>query len=76
MENLNSQAYLEKTKNQLLEILRGVKPPSQQIQTGQVESALHPPTTQFEDAAAAAEDPDVRMTDVGRKEHPAELATN
>ena len=79
MENLNSPEYLEKTKIQLLEILSGVEPaPSVQIQTGQVESALHPTTMRVDESAAAdeTENPDVRMTDTGRKEHPAELATN
>jgi len=79
MENLNSTQYLDKTKNQLLEILSHVEPaPSVQIQTGQVESALHPSTMQVDESAAAdeAENPDARMTDTGRKEHPSELATN
>ena len=79
MENLNSPQYLEKTKNQLLEILSHVEPaPSVQIQTGQVESALHPATMQIDKSAAAdeAENQDERMMDTGRKEHPAELATN
>jgi histone deacetylase 1/2 len=45
MENLNSKEYLEKTRNQLLEVLRGVEPvPGTQIQTGQVESQLNPRT--------------------------------
>jgi len=43
MENLNSKEYLERTKNQLLDILREVEPvPGTQIQTGQVESSLTP----------------------------------
>jgi len=78
MENLNSREYLDKTKNQLLEILSHVEPaPSVQIQTGQVESALHPATMRVDESAAAdeAENPDQRMTETGRKEHPAELAT-
>lgn len=79
MENLNSGEYLEKTKNQLLEILSDVEPvPGVQIQTGQVQSALHPATMDIDDRAAAdeAEDPDVRPMDMGRKEHRSELATN
>lgn len=79
MENLNSVDYLEKTKNQLLEILSDVEPvPGVQIQTGQVESALHPATMAMDESAAAdeTEDPDWRSMEMGRKEHPAELATN
>lgn len=82
MENLNSPEYLEKTKNQLLEILRNVEPvPGTQIQTGQVESQLNPRSAAMEvetayDAADDARDPDSRVMDEesGRKEHPAELA--
>jgi histone deacetylase 1/2 len=79
MENLNSTTYLDNTKNQLLEILAEVEPaPGVQIQTGQVDSALHPATMDIDDSAAndEADDPDMRVMDMGRKEHPAELATN
>jgi histone deacetylase 1/2 len=84
MENLNSDAYLEKTKNQLLEILsQVVHPVSAQIQTGQVESALHPATMQVDESAIRDDEmdknADQRAEDVAThrsKEHPAELATN
>ena len=79
MENFNSVAYLDKTKNQLLEILAKVEPaPGVQIQMGQVDSALHLAPMDVDERAAAdeAHDPDMRPTDTGCKEHPAELATN
>jgi histone deacetylase 1/2 len=81
MENLNSPEYLEKTKNQLLEILRDVEPvPGGQIQTGQVESQLNPRGLQMEIDAPGEEEafhdrnPDARVTHdiLGRKQHPAE----
>ena len=74
MENMNSVAYLDKTKNQLLEILAEVEPaPGVQIQMGQVDSALHPALMDVDESVAAdeANDPDMRPTDTGRKEHPA-----
>jgi len=80
MDNLNSREYLERTKVQLLEILRDVEPvPGAQIQTGQVESALYPRGVNMEiDDPAKDEDDrnvDRRITgeDLGRKEHPSEL---
>lgn len=43
MENLNSKDYLDRTKIQLLEILRDIpSQPGGQIQTGQVESQTNP----------------------------------
>ena len=42
MENLNSPEYLDKTKGQLLDILRQVRTSGTQIQTGQVQSQLNP----------------------------------
>lgn len=81
MENLNSKEYLERTKIQLLELLRDVEPvPGTQIQTGGVESNINPRSIHMEiaDASTAEEDVDpdkrVRPEDVGRKEHPAEYA--
>ena len=79
MENLNSPEYLNKTKGQLLDILRDVEPvPGVQIQTGQVESQLNPRGVQMEvDTPSQNEsDPDKRLSreDTGRKEHPSELA--
>ena len=79
MDNLNSVAYLDKTKNQLLEILAEVEPaPGVQIQMGQVDSALHPAPMDVDESAAADEshDPNMPPMDTGRKEHPAELVTN
>lgn len=60
MENMNSATYLEKTKQQLLEVLRGVEPVGTQIQTGQIDSQLNPRGM------------DISTTDE-RKEHAAEL---
>lgn len=79
MENLNSPEYLEKTKNQLLDILGQVEPvPGTQIQTGQVDSQVNPRGVNMEVDQASAEeaDPDQRVTeeDTGKKEHEAELA--
>lgn len=80
MENLNSTEYLEKTKNQLLEILRQVEPvPGTQIQTGQVDSQLNPRGIQAEvdQTSTNEDDPDKRVSkaaDTGRKEHQSELA--
>jgi histone deacetylase 1/2 len=78
MENLNSNEYLEKTKHQLFDILSDIEPvPGVQIQTGQVESALHPRTmdlhrnTDYEDRNTM--DEDMHEVAMGRKEHPAEL---
>ena len=63
MENLNSAMYLEKTKQQLLEVLRGVEPaPGTQIQTGQVDSQLNPRSM---DISSSEE----------QKDHAAELAS-
>jgi histone deacetylase 1/2 len=82
MENLNSTEYLERTKIQLLEILRDVEPvPGTQIQTGQVESQLNPRGVMMEVDETGPEedenhDPDTRISeeDIGRREHTAELA--
>jgi histone deacetylase 1/2 len=82
MENLNSPEYLERTKIQLLDILKDVEPvPGTQIQTGQVESQLNPRGNLMEvdepsPEEEASNNPDIRMTDeeTGRKEHPSELA--
>jgi histone deacetylase 1/2 len=78
MENLNSPEYLNKTKGQLMDILRDVEAvPGTQIQTGQVESQTNPRTLQRElDTPSPEEgDPDKRLDreDTGRKEHPSEL---
>jgi histone deacetylase 1/2 len=79
MENVNSPEYLNKTKGQLLEILRDVEPvPGTQIQTGQVESQLNPRGMQMEVDSPSPEesDPDKRVSsdDNERKEHASELA--
>lgn len=72
MDNLNDKKYLDQTKNKLLDILGKVQAaPSVQIQTGQVDSALHPQTMQTEEPE---ENPDQRME--AGKEHPMEMATN
>jgi len=43
MENLNSKEYLDRTKVQLLEMLREIEPvPGTQIQTGGIDSNLNP----------------------------------
>lgn len=83
MENLNSPEYLNRTRNQLLEILGQVEPvPGTQIQTGQVESQLNPKGMEIdkdeeeEEAAAADQGDEKGDTDEDeRKEHPAELAS-
>ena len=85
MENLNSREYLNRTKQQLIDILREVEPvPGMQIQTGQVESQLAPRGISMEiddpssaEGGDASENPDQRSDerDDGRKEHPYELAT-
>jgi histone deacetylase 1/2 len=79
MDNLNSPEYLEKTKTQLLEILRDVEPvPGTQIQTGQVESQTNPRgvDTEVDTPGPEEGDADKRVShdDTGRKEHPSELA--
>ncbi len=83
MENLNSPQYLEQTKIQLMEVLRGVEPvPGGQIQTGQVESQLNPRGLDAEideagtEEAMADNQPDARVTNdmLGRKEHPSSFA--
>lgn len=79
MENLNSPEYLERTKNQLLEILRNVEAvPGTQIQTGQVDSQTNPRGMEMEvdKPDEDEEDPDKRITEEesGRKEHESELA--
>jgi histone deacetylase 1/2 len=89
MENLNSPEYLDKTKNQLLEILRGVEPvPGTQIQTGQVDSQTNPRGIEREvdadrvgpDEAADPDrraDDDDRALEPGRRtDHPSELASS
>lgn len=85
MENLNSKEYLNRTKTQLIEILREVEPvPGTQIQTGQVESQLNPrglsmeidQPSKDEGGNAKSDNPDERSDERmdGRKEHSAELA--
>ena len=80
MENLNSPQYLEQTKIQIMEVLRGVEPvPGAQIQTGQVESQLNPRGMNMEIDEADTEEsmndskPNERITSamLGRKEHSA-----
>ena len=88
MENLNSREYLNKTKEQLLEILRGVEPvPSTQIVTGGVDSRIVPRgVTSMMDVdehckadrgngSSNVDDPDQRSDDRsdGRKEHASEM---
>jgi len=78
MENLNSPEYLEKTKEQLLNILSNVEPvPGTQIQTGQVESQLNPLGINMEVDTPGVEEgnPDVRISsgNTERKEHSSEL---
>lgn len=74
MENLNSPEYLEKTKIQLIETLKGVEAvPGVQIQTGQVESQLNPRSLAMEIDEPALEEahvdtnPDARFG-IGLKE--------
>lgn len=87
MENLNSREYLDRTKIELLEILRDVEPvPGAQIQTGQVDSQLNPKVSGGGmamdidgEARDQAEDKmqDRRIVnplDTGKKEHPSEFA--
>ena len=87
MENLNSREYLNRTKEQLIDILRQVEPvPGTQIETGQVDSALAPrgmsmeidePASKADGGNASPNNPDQRSDDRsdGRKEHPAEMAS-
>lgn len=78
MENLNSASYLEKTKQQLLEVLRGVEPvPGTQIQTGQVDSQTNPKPMEVDndDDEKADEETAKEREDTGRKEHEGELAS-
>ena len=86
MENLNSKEYLNRTKTQLIEILREVEPvPGTQIQTGQVESQLNPrgismevdESSKDEGGNAKSDNPDERSDDRmdGRKEHSSEFAS-
>ena len=86
MENLNSNEYLNRTKNQLIDVLREIEPvPGTQIQTGQVESNLVPLSVAMEiDQPSKADggnsnndNPDVRSDERsdGRKEHESELAS-
>ena len=86
MENLNSMEYLNRTKAQLIDILREVEPvPGTQIQTGQVESQLNPrglsveidEPSKDEGGNAKADNPDERSDERmdERKEHSAELVS-
>jgi histone deacetylase 1/2 len=82
MDNLNSQEYLESTKQRLMEILREVEPvPSVQIQTGQVDSQLNPRGLMREidpNENVDERNPDRRYNRMeigGRREHSAELAS-
>jgi histone deacetylase 1/2 len=78
MENLNSAAYLEKTKQQLMEVLRGVEPvPGTQIQTGQIDSQTNPRSMEIDNDndEKADEDTAKEREDTGRKEHAGELAS-
>jgi len=83
MENLNNPDYLDRTKIQLLEILRDIEPvPGGQIQTGQVESQINPRGVNMDidepDIEESINDnnPDMKVTSeaLGQKEHPAEYA--
>jgi histone deacetylase 1/2 len=77
MENLNSPEYLERTKIQLLEILREVEPvPGAQIQTGQIDSQVNPRSSLMmeEEDDDDEDDPDERHVREERKEHQSELA--
>jgi histone deacetylase 1/2 len=74
MENLNSPEYLERTKIQLLEILRDVEPvPGAQIQTGQIESQTNPRNVLQDNESEEEDDPDQRPEREERKEHQSEL---
>jgi histone deacetylase 1/2 len=76
MENLNSPEYLQRTKIQLLEILREVEPaPSAQIQTGQIESQTNPRSALMEedDDNDMPEDPSEKHIRYERREHQSEL---
>jgi len=81
MDNLNSGEYLDRTKIQLLDILRDLEPaPSTQIQTGGVESALHPKGKNLEEDKIHMMEEDEektmenRMTNMDeRKEHQSEF---
>jgi len=86
MENLNSREYLNRTKEQLIEILREVEPvPGTQIQTGQVESQLVPrgmnmdtdQPSKADGGNANDNNPDHRGDDRsdGRKVHASEMAS-
>ena len=76
MDNLNSNDYLDKTKLTLLNILGEVEAaPSVQIQTGQVDSALHPAPMDLE-PAAEKDDEGEQPSSTTPREHPSELATN
>merc|ERR1712194_877758 len=77
MENLNSKEYLESTKIQLLEILRGIDlVPGTQIQTGGVESALHPRglSMEIDSGMEIDEEKHDKREGIIQKEHPAEFA--
>lgn len=85
MENLNSTDYLNRTKGQLLDILKQIEPvPSVQIQTGGVESQLNPRPIAMEideigkdeggNGSADADKRSDERTD-GRKEYAAEMAS-
>jgi histone deacetylase 1/2 len=76
MENLNSPEYLQRTKIQLLEILREVEPvPSVQIQTGQIESQINPRSALMEedDDDDGPDDPSEKQIRYERREHQSEL---
>jgi histone deacetylase 1/2 len=76
MENLNSPEYLQRTKIQLLEILREVEPvPSAQIQTGQIESQINPRSALMEedDDDDGPDDPSEKQIRYERREHQSEL---
>ena len=90
MENLNSTSYLEKTKIQLLEVLRQVDcAPSVQMQTGRSDGGQDGPKslTEISTAQDSAQDVEMRDSDqkegenekddameVEKKEHPVEFA--
>ena len=77
MDNLNTATYLEKTKMQLLEVLRSAEPvPSAQLQTGQVESQLNPRGMDLSPTPADDQDDEAKQGQEDEpKTHTAELAS-
>ena len=73
MENLNTQKYLEETKNQVLQILDGMEiAPGTQIYTGQTGTTQIPPSFPISEKDESNGDPDVRSSS-GKPENPTEF---